>query len=328
MSAPKEAAVNNVAVGGGGTASAPLIYPTQPPPPAMRSLLKRPEISESLSVQDEENEINSNWGVIGRMLYNALTRGRVSNRKRRVVEKNGDCNVQYKNISKRRRRYLTDIYTTLVDSSWSESLLLFALSFYVTWLTFAFLYYLICYLHGDLEPEHLPGTPQETSGWKPCVLEFENFASSFLFSLETQHTIGYGSRQTTNECVEAMIVMSLQSIIGCLIQAFMVGLVFAKLCRPRFRTRTVVFSRNAVICERDGKLCLVFRVGDMRDDSFIVGTQVSAKIIRRRCTDEGEMHHDTQPINIRPDTSCEPCILLIWPLTLIHVIDEDSPFYE
>ena len=28
----------------------------------------------------------------------------------------------------------------------------------------------------------------------PCVLEMEDFASAFLFSLETQHTIGYGSR--------------------------------------------------------------------------------------------------------------------------------------
>ena len=40
---------------------------------------------------------------------------------------------------------------------------------------------------------------------------------------------------TTNECVSAMIVMSLQSVIGCLIQAFMVGLVFAKLCKPHSR---------------------------------------------------------------------------------------------
>ena len=41
--------------------------------------------------------------------------------------------------------------------------------------------------------------------------------------------------QTTNECTAAMVVMSLQSISGCLIQAFMVGLVFAKLTRPKAR---------------------------------------------------------------------------------------------
>ena len=221
------------------------------------------------------------------------------------------------------------------------------MSFYITWLFFAVIYYVICWAHGDLLPENLPANQGE-SGWKPCVLEFEDFASSFLFSLETQHTIGYGSRQTTNECTEAMIAMSLQSIIGCLIQAFMVGLVFAKLSRPKHRlftfrienpqrvnlnvgfsrTKTVVFSKQAVICERDGKLCLVFRVGDMRDDSFIVGTQISAKIIRRRSTEEGEMYHDTHQINIVPETANEPCVLLIWPLTIIHVIDQESPFYE
>ena len=107
-------------------------------------------------------------------------------KRRRVVEKSGDPNIQYKNISKRRRKYLSDLFTTLVDSSWIETLLLFATSFYLTWLIFALIYYLICYLHGDFE-ENKP------DNWKVCVLEIEDFASSFLFSLETQHTIGYGT---------------------------------------------------------------------------------------------------------------------------------------
>jgi potassium inwardly-rectifying channel subfamily J len=65
-----------------------------------------------------------------------------------------------------------------------------------------------------------------------------------------QHTIGYGSRQTTNECVSAMVTMSFQSIVGCFIQAFMVGLVFAKLSRPkqrfvRVRARSRLNTRTA-----------------------------------------------------------------------------------
>ena len=59
-----------------------------------------------------------------------------------------------------------------------------------------------------------------------------------------------------------------------MVQAFMVGLVFAKLARPRMRSKTVIFSQNAVIFERNRKLCLVFRIGDLRDDNFILGTQV------------------------------------------------------
>ena len=114
------------------------------------------------------------------------------------------------------------------------SLGLFALSFYLTWVLYAVVYYLICYFHGDFEPNHLPDKQSE-SGWVPCIWEVDGFAAAFLFSLETQHTIGYGSRQTTTECIDAMVVMSTQSVIGCLIQAFMVGLVFAKLSTPNKR---------------------------------------------------------------------------------------------
>ncbi len=110
---------------------------------------------------------------------------------------------------------------------------MFAASFYVTWLFYAILYYVICLVHGDFEPENLE--KMANGEFTPCVLEMENFVSSFLFSLETQHTIGYGSRQTTPECDIAVFVMSTQSIIGCLIQTFMVGLVFAKLSNPSHR---------------------------------------------------------------------------------------------
>ena len=83
-------------------------------------------------------------------------RSKPSAKTRRVCEKNGDANVSYKNISEKRRRYVSDIYTTLVDSSWSTSLFLFATSFYMTWLIYAVLYYFICYWHGDFEPDHMP----------------------------------------------------------------------------------------------------------------------------------------------------------------------------
>jgi potassium inwardly-rectifying channel subfamily J len=75
--------------------------------------------------------------------------------------------------------------------------------------------------------------------------------------------------------------MCLQSIVGVMIQAFMVGIVFAKLSRPKKRTQTLLFSRNAVICQRDGHLCLMFRVGDMRK-SHIVEAHVRAQLIKRK----------------------------------------------
>jgi len=177
---------------------------------------------------------------------------RTMNKKKRVVLKHGMTNVSYKNISKKKRRYFSDLYTTLLDSSWTYCVIMFSTSFYGSWLFFGALYYMIGYMHGDMELE-LP------ENHTPCINNASDFASCFLFSLETQHTIGYGLRMTTTECPDAMLVMSLQSVLGCLIQAFMVGLVFSKLSRPRNRSKTIIFSHHAVINLRDRKLCLVIR---------------------------------------------------------------------
>jgi potassium inwardly-rectifying channel subfamily J len=63
--------------------------------------------------------------------------------------------------------------------------------------------------------------------------------------------------------------MMIQSVFGVIIQALMTGLVFAKLQRPKKRAQTLMFSKYAVICQRDGQLCLLFRVGDMRKSHII-----------------------------------------------------------
>ncbi len=46
-----------------------------------------------------------------------------------------------------------------------------------------------CVKHGDLEEEN-----QQNETYIPCVLNVKNFASSYLFSIEVQHTIGFGGR--------------------------------------------------------------------------------------------------------------------------------------
>merc|ERR1719474_9228 len=251
------------------------------------------------------------------------------NKKKRVVLKDGLTNVTYKNISKKRRRYISELYTTLLDSSWTYCVLMFTTSFYGSWILFGGIYYLISFLHGDFLEENLLSAASNSSDpWVPCILETDGFAACFLFSLETQHTIGYGTRQTTTECPDAMFVMSVQSVLGCIIQAFMVGLVFSKLSRPQYRCKTIIFSNQAVITMRDKKLCLIIRVGDLRDDNFILGTQISAKLLRRRISTEGEVYQEMHNLVINPETTSECCIFFVWPLDIVHVIDQDSPLYD
>lgn len=75
--------------------------------------------------------------------------------RKRVVFKHGDCNVEVANVAKRRRKYLQDIFTTLVDAQWRWTLLVFAMNFLLSWLLFAVVWWLIVFSHGDLSPERV-----------------------------------------------------------------------------------------------------------------------------------------------------------------------------
>ncbi|XP_043494847.1 uncharacterized protein LOC122519463 isoform X2 [Polistes fuscatus] len=252
--------------------------------------------------------------------------GQTRKLRRRAVLKNGDCNVLQSRISRRSLRFLQDIFTTLVDTQWRWTLLCFALSFLLSWLGFAVIWWLIAFTHGDFEERHLPPF-QVDNNWTPCIYNIFSFTSCFLFSIETQHTIGYGSRSTTEECPEAIFVMCVQSVAGVMIQAFMVGIVFAKMSRPKQRTQTLLFSKNAVICQRDGELCLMFRVGDMRK-SHIIGAAIRAQMIRSRTTKEGEILSQNQHELAVGTDGQNGNLFFIWPTTIVHKINAESPFYN
>jgi len=242
--------------------------------------------------------------------------------RRRLVYKNGEVNITQTNIRKRRRRYLADIFTTLVDIKWRYNLMLFALAFTLSWLIFAMVWYLVCFSHGDLEEDN-----QNNEEYKPCVKEIVSFTSALLFSIETQHTIGYGTRHTTEECPEAIVLMMFQSCFGVICQALMTGIVFAKLSRPKKRAETLMFSKNACICKQDGDLCLLLRVGDMRK-SQIVEAHIRAVLIKKKITKEGDVLPLFQfDVDLGFDEGRDR-LFLVWPVIIVHKIDDNSPFWE
>uniref|UniRef100_A0A1Y9J115 Inwardly rectifying k+ channel n=1 Tax=Anopheles quadriannulatus TaxID=34691 RepID=A0A1Y9J115_ANOQN len=256
----------------------------------------------------------------------ALRPGTTRKYRRRAILKNGDCNIVLSKVSRQRLRFLQDIFTTLVDAQWRWTLLVFAFSFIGSWLFFGAIWWLIAFTHGDLEEMHLPKN-QEESGWKPCVFNIESYTSAFLFSIETQTTIGYGYRTTTEECPEAIFIMCFQSIYGVMMQAFMVGFVFAKMTRPKHRTQTLLFSKHAVVCQRDGELSLMFRVGDMRK-SHIIGANIRAQLIRTKLSREGEVMAQYQhELEVGAD-HCGSDLFFIWPQIVTHRINTESPFYN
>lgn len=213
---------------------------------------------------------------------------------KRFVGKDGRCNVTFVNMSERGQRYLSDLFTTCVDIRWRWMLVIFTLSFILSWLLFGFAFWLIASAHGDLSirlnpnPGSPVGSGEAGSGGgsggeavveEPCFLQVNSFLAAFLFSLETQTSIGYGFRSVTEECPLAVLAVVLQCIVGCIIDAFIIGAVMAKIAKPKKRNETLVFSETAVVAQRDGKLCMMWRVGNLRK-SHLVEAHVRAQLLK------------------------------------------------
>uniref|UniRef100_A0A3B4B0B7 G protein-activated inward rectifier potassium channel 3 n=1 Tax=Periophthalmus magnuspinnatus TaxID=409849 RepID=A0A3B4B0B7_9GOBI len=242
-----------------------------------------------------------------------------NSQRQRYVTKDGKCQVNLGPIAEK-RRFLSDIFTTLVDLKYRWFLLVFSLCYVLTWLAFGAVYFLGAWLRDDIVHA---GDPQ----WKPCFEKVDGFLSALLLSLESQRTIGYGSRMVTAHCPEGVVLLMVQSIVGSIIDALMVGCMFVKISRPQQRAQTLIFSKHCVICERDDKLCMLFRIGDLRE-SHMVDAKVRAKLIKSRQTKEGEfIPLEQSEINLGYDTGGDR-LLLVEPQTITHIINDSSPFWE
>ena len=59
----------------------------------------------------------------------------------------------------------------------------------------------------------------------------------------------------------------MQSIWGQLLDAVILGVIFARISKPRQRSRTIFISDSAVIARRDGVLKFMLRIGDIRQST-------------------------------------------------------------
>ncbi|KAK9807434.1 hypothetical protein WJX73_006651 [Symbiochloris irregularis] len=162
-----------------------------------------------------------------------------------------------------------------------------------------------------------------------CITGFEKryggFVSAFQFATETQQTIGYGFR-APNDCWMSAWMVVIQSVWGQLLDAVVLGVIFARISHPKQRARTIFMSDSAVIARRDGVLKFMFRVGDVRVTQ-VVEPKVRAILYTwgpGRYTAEGEqipVRMETMTINYPTD------VMLLLPVICEHTIDERSPLY-
>ncbi|XP_026018187.1 ATP-sensitive inward rectifier potassium channel 10 isoform X2 [Astatotilapia calliptera] len=239
-------------------------------------------------------------------------------RRRRVLSKDGRSNVRIEHVSGRGALYLRDLWTTFLDMQWRYKLFLFSATFAGTWFVFGVLWYLVAMVHGDLLEFDPP------SNHTPCVMEVKTLTGAFLFSLESQTTIGFGFRCITEECPVAIVLLIFQLVVTMVMEIFITGTFLAKVARPKKRGETVKFSQHAVVSNHEGRPCLMIRVANMRK-SLLLGCQVTGKLLQTSLTKEGEtVRLDQRNVPFQVDTSSESPFLII-PLTFYHIIDDNSP---
>ncbi|XP_012728855.2 ATP-sensitive inward rectifier potassium channel 10 [Fundulus heteroclitus] len=239
-------------------------------------------------------------------------------RRRRVLSKDGRSNVRIEHVSGRGALYLRDLWTTFLDMQWRYKFFFFSATFAGTWFLFGLLWYLVALVHGDLLEFDPP------SNHTPCVMEVKTLTGAFLFSLESQTTIGYGFRCITEECPVAIVLLIVQLVITMVMEIFITGTFLAKVARPKKRGETVKFSQHAVVSYHEGRPCLMIRVANMRK-SLLLGCQVTGKLLQTSLTKEGEtVRLDQRNVPFQVDTSTDSPFLII-PLTFYHIIDENSP---
>ncbi|XP_037726154.1 ATP-sensitive inward rectifier potassium channel 11-like [Drosophila subpulchrella] len=239
----------------------------------------------------------------------------------RVIEKNGKENVVFRKIPEKSWRYMRDLVNTLMELKWKYMLTLFLGSYFLSWLLFAALCYVVAFYHGDLTFDPLTGG-RTGRGEEPCIYGVENWVAMILYSVETQTTLG-GGKYASEECPETIFLYVTQMLSSALIEGCMITVVYAKTARPARQITKLKFSDKAVVCYRDGQLCLLFRVCDPREQQSI-GSKIRVYIIVDKGTREGEIVKTH--VELKLEGNGEQIIL--WPDVVCHVIDETSPLAQ
>ncbi|XP_028035340.1 ATP-sensitive inward rectifier potassium channel 1-like [Bombyx mandarina] len=235
-------------------------------------------------------------------------------RSRRAVYKNGDENVPVRsNIPAKSIKYMRDLVNTVINSKWRFIILLMICAHFVFWFIFAGIWYAVATSYAD----------DIGDGKEHCVTGTSSFAGLLLMTIETQMTIGYGSRYPNEECPEAIIIMVFEIVAGTALSGGLSSLLFTKLVRPNRHVSSVGFSKKATVCLRDGELCLQFRVWDLLN-LHMIGSTITAYILKPVRTLEGELVHNyIHQLKLK-----EARAFLLWPITVVHVIDAESPLYD
>lgn len=193
-----------------------------------------------------------------------------------------------------------EIFHQLITMSWTKFILLILVAYSAANLVFAGIYYFI-------GTNHLSGVDGHMDS-------MHKFFEAFFFSSQTLTTLGYGRIAPMG--MEASGIAAIESMIGLLGFALATGLLYGRFSRPQAK---LLYSEHAVVAPYKDITGVMFRVANMRRNQLIeVEVDITMAFFEKGASIRSfrRLELERNKINLFPTS---------W--TIVHPIDENSPFY-
>lgn len=215
----------------------------------------------------------------------------------RFITKDGKFNIRHIN----EKRTLASAYSYLINISWVHFFLLVLAGYIIVNTFFAILYISI----------GINDFYNESNHW------FTDFLNAFFFSAQTITTVGYGSMAPKG--ILAGVLSTFEALVGLLSFSFITGLLYGRFSKPR---SFVKFSDQMVLRPFKSGNALMFRIMNTKKTPMISPqVSVTLSLLEKKnstfASSYFQLALERNKINYLPTT---------W--TLVHIIDENSPFFK
>ncbi|UKN01456.1 ion channel [Paracrocinitomix mangrovi] len=216
---------------------------------------------------------------------------------KRMINADGSYNVERKGA----RRGFKDVFKYLLEISWTRFFLILFSSYILINILFTFIYLLVGFDNiAGIDPKNGPV-----------------FFQAFFFSIQTFTTVGYGTLSPLGVATQS--IAAIEAFVGFMTFALATGLLYGRFSRPQSK---LMFADNFVYSKFEDGHSFKFKLTNLRD---VVLQDVEAKIICMFTIahENGQSERKFYRLNLTiPHIEI---LALTW--TLVHKIDEDSPFW-
>jgi len=214
------------------------------------------------------------------------------------IKPDGSSNILHLN----RVRSFADLYTYLLELTWTAFLLLVTIGFILLNSFFALIYLWI----GIEALSFAPGS------------FLENFLNAFNFSAQTITTVGYGAISPTG--MISGLVSSMEALVGLMSFSFITGLLYGRFSKPKPSIR---FSESFVVRSFEGERALMFRLANKRT-TIMIEPEIRVTLTITELDKNKEFKRSFYQLKLERDKITY--LPTMW--TIVHKIDKDSPLYK